>query len=85
MQINGLNIPDESQTVDRIADPIGGHLYTVVTTVNVKISRLDEVQTEIATLQAEIDEKTAALATLQASVATLPALADATLDAPAKI
>ncbi len=72
MQTNGITIPDESRAIEHIADPVGGWLYTVTTTVTVVPSRLDEVQRKVANLQADIAEKTAELEALQTNVALFP-------------
>lgn len=74
--INGIDIPEAGTTVQRIADPIGGHLYTVTTLVTVEVGRLDEVQRQISAIQADIQEKQTLLAELQSKVVLIPVIPD---------
>lgn len=63
MVTNGVNVPDESVSKEYVADPIGGWMYIVTTSVTIAQERLDSFDAKIvaatkrvAEAQAELDE-----------------------------
>jgi hypothetical protein len=64
MQINGLEIPDAGTAVQYIADPVGGWLYEVTTTVFINQKPLATVQDDLAKAQATVEKAQSLVDTL---------------------
>lgn len=74
-EINGITIPDEGTTTTYVPDPVGGHMYVVLTTIRVQVQTLDVFQTQLdaararlAKAQADIEELTPQIETLKSFI-----------------
>lgn len=63
MEVNGITVPDPSETVEYYPDPIGGWMYIVTTRVGVLQKtlvgvkqELVEAKAQLVIVQAKIDE-----------------------------
>lgn len=65
MITNGINVPDASSSKEYIADPIGGWMYIVTTTVSVAQEKLSDFGQKIAEATKRVEVAQAELAELQ--------------------